>query len=62
MASNKGLGALLVRAQGEFDTAGVFAALVAIMFLAVISNGLVKFAERKLMPWKEVENQREGAV
>jgi NitT/TauT family transport system permease protein len=62
MASNKGLGALLVRAQGEFDTAGVFAALVAIMFLAVVSNGLVKFAERKLMPWKEVESQREGAV
>jgi NitT/TauT family transport system permease protein len=62
MASNKGLGALLVRAQGEFDTAGVFASLVAIMFLAIISNGLVKFTERKLMPWKEVENQREGAV
>ena len=62
MASNKGLGALLVRAQGEFDTAGVFASLVAIMFLAVMSNGLVKFLERKLMPWKEVENQREGAV
>ena len=62
MASNKGLGALLVRAQGEFDTAGVFASLVAIMFLAVMSNGLVKLLERKLMPWKEVENQREGAV
>jgi NitT/TauT family transport system permease protein len=62
MASNKGLGALLVRAQGEFDTAGVFASLVAIMFLAIMSNGLVKFLERKLMPWKEVENQREGAV
>jgi NitT/TauT family transport system permease protein len=62
MASNKGLGALLVRAQGEFDTAGVFAALAAIMFLAVVSNALVKFAERKLMPWREVENQREGAV
>jgi NitT/TauT family transport system permease protein len=62
MASNKGLGALLVRAQGEFDTAGVFAALAAIMFLAIMSNGLVKLAERKLMPWKEVENQREGAV
>lgn len=62
MASNKGLGALLVRAQGEFDTAGVFAALVAIMALAIVSNSLVKLAERKLMPWKQVESEREGAV
>jgi NitT/TauT family transport system permease protein len=62
MASNRGLGALLVRAQGEFDTAGVFAALIAIMALAVISNGLVKVAERRLMPWKQVESEREGTV
>ena len=62
MASNKGLGALLIRAQGEFDTAGVFAALAAIMTMAVIANAGVKLAERRLMPWKEVEDQREGTI
>lgn len=62
MASNKGLGALLIRAQGEFDTAGVFAALAAIMTMAVIANAGVKLAERKLMPWREVEDQREGTI
>lgn len=62
MASNKGLGALLVRAQGEFDTAGVFAALVAIMVLAVIFNTAVRLLERRLMPWKSAEQELEGAV
>lgn len=62
MASNKGLGALLVRAQGEFDTAGVFAALVAIMALAVIFNTLVKILERYLMPWKTAEKELETAA
>lgn len=62
MASNRGLGSLLVRAQGEFDTAGVFAALIAIMVLAVFFNGLVRIAERRLMPWVRVQNEREGAV
>lgn len=62
MASNKGLGALLVRAQGEFDTAGVFAALVAIMALAVIFNMAVRRLERKLMPWKQAEQDQQAAV
>lgn len=62
MASNKGLGALLVRAQGEFDTAGVFAALVAIMALAVVFNMAVRMLERKLMPWKQVEQEQQAAV
>lgn len=62
MASNRGLGALLVRAEGEFDTAGVFAALITIITLAVLANGLVRLAERRLMPWVQVQNEREGAV
>lgn len=62
MASNKGLGALLIRAQGEFDTSGVFAALVAIMALAVVFNTAVKFLERKLMPWKTSERAVEATI
>lgn len=62
MASNKGLGSLLVLAQGQLDTAGVFAALVAIMFLAIVMNLLVKAAETRMTPWKAAEGQRELSI
>src|SRR5690606_14130752 len=59
MASNRGLGALLVQSQGQFDTAGVFAALIAIMILAFALNTAVKRDEVKVMPWKSGEANRE---
>lgn len=62
MASNQGLGSLLVLAQGQLDTAGVFAALVAIMVLAIAMNLIVKTAEAKVTPWKAAEGQRELSV
>lgn len=62
MASNQGLGSLLVLAQGQLDTAGVFAALVAIMLLAFMLNLAVKFAETQLTPWKSAEGQRELSI
>jgi NitT/TauT family transport system permease protein len=52
MASNRGLGAMLISAQGQFDTAGVFAALIAISALSFLLNAAVKFAEVKSMPWQ----------
>ena len=48
--------------QGQFDTAGVFAALIAIMALAFILNTAVKYAEGKMMPWKSAEEDREVTV
>lgn len=62
MASNQGLGSLLVLAQGQLDTAGVFAALAAIMVLAIGMNLIVKAAEARVTPWKAVEGQRELSV
>lgn len=62
MASNRGLGFLLTSSQGQFDTAGVFAALIAIMTLAFILNTAVKFAETKAMPWKSAEADREVTI
>lgn len=59
MASNQGLGSLLVLAQGQLDTAGVFAALVAIMLLAIVLNLAVKLVEKRLTPWKLADGQRE---
>lgn len=62
IASNRGLGFMLSDAAGQFDTAGVFAALLAIMTLALLLNVLVKRLEKWLMPWKMSEDTREITV
>lgn len=62
IAANRGLGYLLSHATGQFDAAGTFAALFAIMVLAVLLNISVNFIERKLLPWKEIEKSRDVAV
>lgn len=62
IASNRGLGFLLSSSAGQFQTAGVFAALLAIMLLAGLLNLLVLFAEHRLMPWKAAEAGRERSI
>lgn len=62
MAANRGLGYLLADAAGQFNTAGVFAALVAIVALAFILNFLVKLIEHYAMPWQAESELREVAV
>lgn len=57
IASNRGLGFVLADASGQFDTAGVFAALLVIMLLAFVLNALVRIVEIKLMPWKAADAQ-----
>lgn len=59
IASNRGLGHLIAFAAGQFDTAGTFAALIAIMTLALLLNRAITFAEHRLMPWRTVEAGRE---
>ena len=62
MAANRGLGYVLQDAAGQLDTGGVFAALLAIIALALLLQVAVKFLERRLTPWKEVSGDREIAV
>lgn len=62
IASNRGLGYLLSSAAGQFQTAGVFAALLAVMALAGVLNLLVLVAERRLMPWRTADGEREMTV
>ena len=62
IASNKGLGYLLADASGQFDTSGMFAALIAIMMLALLLNFAVKWFEKRAMPWKTVEDKREMSI
>lgn len=62
IASNRGLGFVLANASGQFDTAGVFAALIVIMALAFLLNAMVRLAELKLMPWRTAEAGREITI
>lgn len=62
IASNRGLGYLLTFSASEFNTAGVFAALVAIVFLSAILNWGVSILAKYAMPWEKVEKNREVAI
>lgn len=62
MAANRGLGYLLQDAAGQLDTGGVFAALLAIIVLALLLQLVVRLVERRLTPWKENGESREIAV
>ncbi|MEP9350750.1 ABC transporter permease [Xanthobacter sp. KR7-225] len=62
IAANRGIGYILSDAAAQFDTAAVFAALIGIVVLSLIFNGIVRFAERALMPWKAGEGTREISI
>jgi NitT/TauT family transport system permease protein len=52
MASNRGIGYLIVGSAGQFDTAGVFAALLVLMVIATVLNELPNRSEAVLLRWK----------
>ncbi|MES2184176.1 MAG: ABC transporter permease [Pseudomonadota bacterium] len=52
MASNKGLGSLIQESAAQFDTAGIFAALAALLVLSVVLNELLSWLERRVLRWK----------
>ncbi len=54
IASSRGLGYLVQRSGSEFDTAGVFAALIVIAVLAMIFNEAVNIIQLRLERWKIV--------
>jgi NitT/TauT family transport system permease protein len=52
MASNRGIGYLIVGSAGQFDTAGVFAALLVLMVIATVLNEILNRSEAVLLRWK----------
>lgn len=52
VSSQRGLGHVILAAQGSFDTPRVFAALVLLALLGVALIGAVEMAERRAMPWR----------
>lgn len=51
IASDKGLGFLIMRASGLMDLTLMFSGLIAAALVALLFNGMILSAERMLMPW-----------
>lgn len=52
IASNRGLGFLVQHSASEFDSTGVFAALVVLMVIATVLNELLNRLQGRLMRWR----------
>ncbi len=55
MASNRGIGFLIVQSTGAFDTAGAFAAFAILIVISSVLNGLVQWSEAHFLRWKSYE-------
>ena len=60
VASNKGLGHLLIRAVGDMDTPLAFAAVTVFSIFGVLLWRLAEWGERRVLPWHP--SQREAFV
>ncbi|MEW1863342.1 ABC transporter permease [Streptomyces sp. NBC_00669] len=56
IGATKGLGLMVSTAQGTFNSAGVYAAMVILAVVALIAEGLLTFLEKRLFRWKPVES------
>ncbi len=53
VASNRGLGFLLIQAAGQFNTAKLFAVLFVLIAIALVSYELLGVLEHRLLRWKK---------
>ncbi|GED84302.1 ABC transporter permease [Streptomyces sp. NPDC091412] len=52
IGATKGIGLLVAASQGNFNAAGVYAAMVILAAVALVAEGLLTFAERRIFRWK----------
>ncbi|MFG2718397.1 ABC transporter permease [Streptomyces sp. NPDC048416] len=55
IGATKGLGLLVAASQGTFNAAGVYAAMAILAVVALLTEGLLTFAERRLFRWRPAE-------
>jgi len=55
MASNRGIGFLLMQSAGQFDTAGTFASLLVLIVISAAFNESIRHLESYLLRWKHVQ-------
>uniref|UniRef100_A0AAU2V180 ABC transporter permease n=1 Tax=Streptomyces sp. NBC_00003 TaxID=2903608 RepID=A0AAU2V180_9ACTN len=59
IGATKGLGLLVAASQGTFNAAGVYAAMAILAVVALLTEGLLTFAERRLFRWRPAESGTE---
>ncbi|GHI02191.1 ABC transporter permease [Streptomyces cellostaticus] len=52
IGATKGIGLLVAQSQGTLNSAGVYAAMVILAVVALVAEGLLTFAERRIFRWK----------
>ena len=52
VGADRGLGFLINRARGQYDTALVFVAVLALVMMALLLYGAVVLLETKLLSWQ----------
>ena len=57
LASNEGLGFLLARSAAQFSAAGTFAAIAALMFIALALDKLLEIVTRRALQWRYTGSQ-----
>ncbi len=58
VASDAGLGHLILIAQGSFNTVRVFSGIVALALLGIVSFHLVELLERVVIPWNVMKRRQ----
>ena len=52
LGSARGIGYLILQAEGTFDVNGVFAGIIVLTVFALLLDGMVSFIERRYMIWR----------
>ena len=52
LGSERGVGYLILQAEGTFDINSVFAGVLVLTACALVLDGLVTLAERRLLRWR----------
>jgi len=52
LGSRQGLGLMIATAQGTFNAAGVFAAMIVLAVVALAAEGLITLLENRLVKWR----------
>ncbi|MEW2296930.1 ABC transporter permease [Streptomyces sp. NPDC006743] len=56
IGATNGIGLLVAQSQGTFNAAGVYAAMVILAAVALVAEGLLTFAERRIFRWKPADS------
>lgn len=62
VGADRGLGFMINRARGQYDTALVFVAVLALVIMALLMYGAVVLLETRLLSWREQSKESGGTL